>query len=261
VEERRMTVVPYYQNDGLKVTIYCDIAENVLPSLQNISLIVTSPPFNKEGHEGKRRKAHTRDAWKQREMNYGQFKDNLPETVYQAQQIHLLTLMHDALTDGGSVLYNHKLRVKNFKATHPVLWLLQTPFNLRQEIIWDRRGVLNIDPIRFYPSTERIYWMFKGDRPRYFNRDYANYKEVWAISPDTSNPHPAPYPLELAERCVFACGMPGDVLLDPFMGSGTTLLAGIKRGCVCIGIEPNKDFCDMAIARIERENYDRPNNV
>ncbi len=69
----------------------------------------------------------------------------------------------------------------------------------------------------------------------------------------TRNGHPAPYPMELAERLVRLFSFAGDVVLDPFVGTGTTSLAAVNAGRNSIGVEVDPGYLRMAKERIERE--------
>ena len=62
--------------------------------------------------------------------------------------------------------------------------------------------------------------------------------------------HPSTFPLDLPRWCIRLHGKANPVVLDPFAGSGTTLLAAIEAGGSAIGIEMDKDYCATAEARI-----------
>lgn len=65
--------------------------------------------------------------------------------------------------------------------------------------------------------------------------------------------HPAPFPLELPLRCIKLFSFVGDVVLDPFLGSGTTLIASFLNKRKGIGVEIDKEYCDLAIKRLKIE--------
>ena len=69
----------------------------------------------------------------------------------------------------------------------------------------------------------------------------------------TRRGHPAPYPAELAERLIRLFSFAGDVVLDPFVGTGSTSLAAINAGRNSIGIEIDANYLRLAKERIERE--------
>lgn len=85
--------------------------------------------------------------------------------------------------------------------------------------------------------------------------DFGRRHNVWDVSPCKSpkerNGHPAPFPEQLATDHILSWSNPGDVVLDPFMGSGTTGVACVNTGRRFIGIELDKGYFDIATKRIE----------
>jgi site-specific DNA-methyltransferase (adenine-specific) len=79
---------------------------------------------------------------------------------------------------------------------------------------------------------------------------------VWNLRPAERHGHPAPFPIELARRCVRLSTWPGEVVLDPFAGTGTTLLAARQLGRRAIGIERSECYCEMAVARLAQGALD-----
>lgn len=76
---------------------------------------------------------------------------------------------------------------------------------------------------------------------------------MWDISPCLDNKHPAPFPVSLAYNCIAATCKSGDLVLDCYMGSGTTAIAAIKNKCNFIGCDAVQDFVDIADKRIQKE--------
>ncbi len=64
--------------------------------------------------------------------------------------------------------------------------------------------------------------------------------------------HPAEFPVELPARFIKMHSRPGDIILEPFCGSGTTLIAAEQLGRKCYGVELNPHYCDVIIARWEK---------
>ena len=83
-------------------------------------------------------------------------------------------------------------------------------------------------------------------------KDFLNLtsSEVWRIKPETDRTHPAAFPLELPERCLKLFSYRESTVLDPFVGSGTTMLASIKMNRNCIGIEREQKYIDMIKKRL-----------
>ena len=80
------------------------------------------------------------------------------------------------------------------------------------------------------------------------------FSQIWELpGASTKNGHPAPFPMELAIRLVKMFSFVGDTVLDPFCGSGTTILAAIKSGRNSIGVETEQYYCNNAVQRIGTE--------
>lgn len=85
-------------------------------------------------------------------------------------------------------------------------------------------------------------------------RDYgAWFRQIWDIPGASTNRHPAPFPLELAYRLVRMFSFWGDTVLDPFCGTGTTMLAAMKAKRNSIGVEIDPEYCQMALNRVRKE--------
>ncbi len=82
------------------------------------------------------------------------------------------------------------------------------------------------------------------------------FQQFWTITGASTKSHPAPFPLELAYRIVRMFSFWGDTVLDPFCGTGTTMVAALKAGRNSIGIEIDPEYCRMAASRLREENQD-----
>lgn len=138
------------------------------------------------------------------------------------------------------------------------LALQEDGWTLRSDIIWQRPGSLP-EPTatdRPWRTFEHVFLFTKG--PRYwFNRNALNGDEdIWRIVARPENPgsHFAPYPRELVERCVMSGCPRGGTVLDPFVGSGTTMVVALESGSSAIGIDLKQEYCLLAQERIERES-------
>ena len=193
----------------------------------SIDCIITSPPYNIGN-------MHSND------IQFGTYSgNNMKEDVYQKWQVEFLNECHRVLKEDGSMFYNHKIRIKDKKAIHPMEWLLKTNFILKQEIVWDMGKSANSDKIRFFPYSERIYWLVKNKETKIFNVD--SLSDVWRVVPkhkrkDTG--HIAVMPVEIVENIIKSTEY--KTILDPFAGSGTTGVAckNLNRNYILMEKEP-----------------------
>ncbi|MFA5354236.1 MAG: site-specific DNA-methyltransferase [Thermodesulfovibrionales bacterium] len=79
------------------------------------------------------------------------------------------------------------------------------------------------------------------------------FRQFWSVTGASTRLHPAPFPYELAYRLVRMFSFTGDTVLDPFSGTGTTMVAAMKCGRNSIGIEIDGDYCAMALNRLKKE--------
>jgi site-specific DNA-methyltransferase (adenine-specific) len=86
-----------------------------------------------------------------------------------------------------------------------------------------------------------------------FNRWF---QQIWNIPGASTKKHPAPFPLELATRLVRMFSFVGDTVLDPFCGSGTTMVAAFKNNRNSIGVEIDPEYCQMAARYLKAESSD-----
>jgi site-specific DNA-methyltransferase (adenine-specific) len=80
------------------------------------------------------------------------------------------------------------------------------------------------------------------------------FRQFWNITGASTKQHPAPFPLELAYRLIRMFSFWGDTVLDPFCGSGTTMIAAMKCNRNSIGIEVDEEYCNIATNRLKDEN-------
>lgn len=133
-------------------------------------------------------------------------------------------------------------------------------WTLRSAVIWNRPGALGEPTAKDRPHRAYEFVFILAKSPKYyFNRDgLAGEEDIWTIRARPDNPfaHCAPFPAELVDRCL-SCGcVPGGLVLDPFVGSGTTLLSALRSGRSAVGIELNDDFAAAADSRMRREFLD-----
>ncbi|MEX9357399.1 MULTISPECIES: DNA-methyltransferase [Morganellaceae] len=254
---------PAYENEN--VIIYgMDCLEGMrkIPS-EIIDLSVTSPPYN----IGK------------------EYEDILSVDEYILWCSEWMSELHRLSKKDGSLWLNvGYLEVENKGLAVPIPYLLwdKTEFYLIQEVVWNYSAGVACKK-RLSPRNEKILWYVKNPENYKFNLDeirdpnvkYPNQKkngklkcnplgknpsDVWQISKVTSGKnrsskermdHPAQFPLEMIDRIIKAGSNPGDTIIDPFMGSGTTAISALKNGRKVIGFEKNSDYINIIANRID----------
>lgn len=232
--------------------IVCGDAIELMKKIPNesIDLVITSPPYNIKNSTGNGLKDGRGGKWSRAGLinGYGKYNDNLPYDIYVEWQRNCLNEMLRIIPEHGAIFYNHKWRVQN--------GLLQDRreiidgFPLRQIIIWRRKGGINFNKGYFLPTYEVIYLIAK---PEFKLKDKANrWGDVWEITQEMKNDHPAPFPIALVDRIIASTNC--KIVLDPFIGSGTTALSALNYNVDYVGFDISEDYCQMAKQRIVNIN-------
>ena len=214
----------------------------------SVDLVITSPPYNLKNSTGNGMKDGRGGKWAHAALQngYTHHDDCMPHDRYVKWQKECLTQMMRLIPDTGAIFYNHKRRVQN--------GLLQDrqdivgEFPVRQIIIWRRKCGLNFNAGYFLPTYEVIYLIAK---PKFKLAPKANaLGDVWEFTQEMNNEHPAAFPVKLIDRIVSSTN--AKIILDPFMGSGTTAISAINFDRNYIGIDISPEYCKMAETRIKR---------
>ena len=209
----------------------------------SIDICITSPPYNKRAVGGGIVSS----------VNYNGNKDDMDEGDYQDWQI---TVMNELYRVCAVVFYNHKVRYQDGVAVHPMEWIAKTRWKLRQEIIWNRTIAANLRGWRLWGVDERIYWLVKSGKQEEISQSAAMMTSIWSVNPEARTFHPAPFPVEIPNRCI-SIYPTARTVLDPFCGSGSTAIAAIRRGMSFTGSELDKDYFKAMQERIKYETAQR----
>lgn len=226
---------PYYSDDA--VTIYHAKCEDILPTLSDVGMVLTSPPYNLGQTQG--------TEWKALGGGYGVHDDAMPHAEYVAWQQVVLRMCWESLAADGAIYYQHKPIARGNHLRLPLE--LNPDLPLRQIITWDRGSGFCRNPTHYVPRFEWIMLMAK----RAFRITTRDVDDLWRIPPESGSDHPAPFPLALATRSIRTTT--ADLVVDPFMGSGTTIRAAKDLGRKAIGIEVEERFCEIAAKRCAQE--------
>lgn len=265
------TMKPYYEEAG--ITIYHGDCREILPQLPPADLIFTSPPYNLGNTTGggfakqlggfAHQKTHySKDTplgkrggvgkWSGGALAYGyeNFTDALPHDEYVAFQNDLLRACLASLSPSGAIFYNHKPRVLGGRVILPIDYVpVELRTLVRQEVIWARAGGINFSPSFYCPTHERILVIAKPDW-RLRDKGASGVGDVWYVPQDSDTEHPAPFPIGLPLRALETT-KPG-LVIDPFVGSGTTLRAAKELHRPAIGIEIEERYCEIAAKRLSQ---------
>jgi len=267
---------PYYQDES--VTIYHADCRDVLPTLDNIQAIVTSPPY-----------------WALMAYGGAGIGQEQTPTDYVTELVRLLIFGADALKNDGTIwlnlgdTYSHSSQGRNRNGTGltmrrpygdsdrvqegdstkisglPDKSLIGVPWRvaqelqtrgliLRAEIIWAKPNPTP-EPLRQdrpVKSHETIFLLAPSSKYKY-RPTVEPLRDVWTVSvPPTSHGHWASYPIAIPSRCIQLSSDENDTILDPFMGSGTTLRAAKDLGRKAIGIEIEERYCEIAAKRMSQ---------
>lgn len=253
---------------------------NDLPTDEFV-LAFTSPPYhnaiNYSQHVDKIKGQV--DYWKRENISYEVYRQFLTERF--AALLRIVKPGGYNIVNISPVGWNGERVALPF---HFVSWMEQIGWKFKEDIVWEksiardrRSGVLLQHPYPgyYYPSLvseyvlvfqkpaakkdrENIYWNRTAEEKERNKIDLSNFqgemsKNVWKIRPlsPQENLHPAPFPLELAERVVSLYSYQGDAVIDIFAGSGQTALACEKLGRRHVSIEIMKEYVDYTVKRLK----------
>lgn len=128
----------------------------------------------------------------------------------------------------------------------------------RQTIIWRKPAA--VEPLRLdRPATSHEYLYLLARSEHYYARNPGERwwgHSVWEVSNDRCGQHPAAMPIELARRCIVCSSKPGDLVLDPFFGSGTTGAVAESLGRRWLGIELNEAYIELSRKRTAQAGFE-----
>jgi site-specific DNA-methyltransferase (adenine-specific) len=216
-------IKPYYQDDESGITLYCARAEEVLPQLneQSVDCVIADPPYG---------------------INYFSncYVGKNPHSPIEND--HELFLPLDQLwrvvRDGGVIFafYSHKRPLVDPRIKNSIVWVKNN---------WSA-GDLEGD---FGNQFEMIAFIPKSGFKLKSKKRYSN---VWYHDRVPPKLHPTQKPIDLIGRLVVCGSVEGEIILDPFVGSGTTLVAAKRLGRRAIGIEMSEAYCKIAVQRLSQ---------
>lgn len=244
-----------YDAEGI-VVINDDILTSDAIKKDSIDLIVTSPPYNLD-------------------IKYQSHQDDMSYSDYLDFSRDWLSRCLELLRDDGRLCLNIPLD-KN-KGGHQSVGADITTvarrvgYQYHSTIIWNEGNISRrtawgswmsasapyvIAPVELIVVLYKKTWR-KTSGSRESDITKSEFMEwtngLWTFSGESKKKigHPAPFPIELPRRCIKLFSFVGDTILDPFLGSGTTVIAARSNGRIGIGLEIDPHYCQLAIERIQ----------
>jgi site-specific DNA-methyltransferase (adenine-specific) len=234
--------------------IICDdfLTTGQIPD-NSIDLIVTSPPYNLD-------------------MAYSQYKDEVTYEDYLCWTFRWIGRASRVLKEDGRMCLNipldtNKGGMRPFYAD--VVHEAICDFQYQSTIVWNEQNISRrtawgswmsasapyvIAPVEMIVVLYKSQWkkLARGasDITREEFLEWTN--GVWTFPGESAKRigHPAPFPLELPRRCIKLFSYVGDVVCDPFMGSGTTLVAARELDREAVGVDVSEEYCNLARRRL-----------
>lgn len=211
----------------------------------SVDVVITSPPYNMQTSSGggNRWRGGT---WANNSLvdGYDAHDDKMTIDQYNEWQHECLQEMWRVIKPTGAIFYNHKWRVQNGLLDMRQSIIRDLP--VRQVIIWQTGGGVNVGRTHFIPGYEVIYFIPK---PKFRLRKGHGRFDVWNVAPEQEKFHPAPFPIEIPRRLIDASSH-ADIILDPFCGSGTTCFAAKMLDRHYIGFDNSAKYIQYAENRI-----------
>lgn len=223
-----MTIKPYFERDG--ITIYHGDCLEIMPQLDcEVDAAITDPPYGID----------YQSAWRIDSDRFDKISGDAQLDLAWIKLCEAITkkcLFCFCRWDTSNDFYNA---------------ITDTGLTIKSQIIWDRvvHGLGDLKA-QYAPQHDNAWFatkpcfVFPGNRPKSIYR-------FMRVAPDKLS-HPTEKPIALMKKVINDIAQKNDLILDPFMGSGTTLVAAYHLGRRAIGIELEQKYCDIAIERLRQ---------
>lgn len=225
---------PYYRDSRSGIVIYHGDCRDILPRLQPVDLLLSDPPYG-ISYETNRRAKHDK-------KRSAVANDTTLDVVRQAWPLAMSLLANDR--------HWYAFATVKPETMHEAIEVFA---GAKQTLVWDKgdRGTVGDLEAGFAECCEAIFYGMKGRRPLIGKRPRSVIRHDWSSTMDPV--HPTVKPIPLLQKLVLWSTNEGETVLDPFMGSGTTLRAAKDVGRKAIGIELEERYCEVAANRLRQE--------
>jgi len=218
---------PYYQDKW--VTIYHGDCREIVPQLGKVDLVLTDPPYDIDpqgGGLGSKRQ-YLKDIYKQ--------------NLHIGFDYHLLDMFVAKLVLPNMMFFSNTRQLHGY-----IDWIEANKlrFNL---LCWHKVNPIPLSNHNYLPDTEYVVHCWKGDVLQKGNHG------KWILCSGDSSIHPTAKPIAVVAKLIIPATEPNDLILDPFLGSGTTCFCAKKLHRYSIGIEIEEKYCEVAARRCCQE--------
>ena len=231
---------PYFHSNG--ITIYHADCRAVLPGLEaaSIDAVITDPPYGISYKAGQRKATPDLPTTVVGDESLNSLRDSLP-------------LIDRALKENRhSYVFAAPMRIGEAVDAIAEFW------RVKNVLVWDKGNAGSKgDCLAGYSvNWEAIVYANKGRRPLNGKRPRCIYRYDWQAWRDPV--HPTVKPEAIMQWLMQKSSAPGELVLDPFMGSGVTVLAAAALGRRAIGVEMEERYCEVAATRLAQRNETKP---
>jgi len=219
---------------------------------EKADMVFTSPPYNSGGKSSTG--GYGGNPNREKKQFYNECEDNWTSDEYRKFLWNVLNQCAECVTEEAPVLWNVMYNANSRDDYGYVVFSERHPFKVQETIVWDKSVGMNITGSGILSrSAELIFLMAK--EKYYTNQNSEVYWNVWRISNkgggNMQHGHGASFPEGLPNEAISKfCKIRG-LIYEPFLGSGTTLIAAEKTGRKCYGMELDPKYCDVIVKRWE----------
>jgi site-specific DNA-methyltransferase (adenine-specific) len=244
----------FFNNDFVKI-LHEDILNTSLHE-NSIDLIVTSPPYNVDIKYGSN---HDELSY----QDYLEFSRNWMSVCYTLAKNDgrfCLNIPLDKNKGGHNSVYADLTTIAKEVGWQYFTTIVWNEGNISRRTAWGSWMSASaphvIAPVEMIVVFYKMQWKKsqKGESDISRNDFMAWTNGVWTFNGESKKRigHPAPFPIELPKRCIQLFSYVGDTILDPFNGSGTTLIAASTHNRKAIGVDIDKSYCELALERLKK---------
>lgn len=222
---------------------------------QKADFVFTSPPYNGNTELNSHKTVNGKRVYSSSKLYVNNELDNKSSEEYIRFNSLIFDIFKHAVKADGNIFYNINYNAKSRSEwVSIVAAAIYLGFSLLETIVWKKTGMPNPAPQVMTRSWEFIFLFNSSGRYR-TNKQYSEYSQnFWEISNSGAQQetHKACFPVALPEKAIEQTTAPGDLVYEPFGGSGSTLIACEKTGRKCFMMELDPTYCDVIVARWEK---------